>query len=404
MKLSELMTLCANLVALDKYCNVIRFAHESIKDFLSRHDAFTGAVENLAANKDIVNKMISFIFDEDFDITLSFGSWLETRQEIVSMLANDHAMKLTLDAIPTDDAGPFFLISVFELTSLLRVMLKHMVNLNVNQKNEIDHTPIYLAAALEHSAILSLFVDHEAEVNVQCGQYDSPLHAACFAGHLKAVKTLLELDANTSCDMMFDDAFEAACRGNQEGVALFLIDSSIVRSENDYEKVLEGAARAGFVDVVEKLQEPPFRFFTNSTPDQVRKKTREAIEGGQLGVIRQFLDQQTNRRDVLPLDGIALATLYNHRTRVQFLLGEGLSVQAEGAFGTPLRTACLLNYQPIARLLLDRGADINSCGVFDDALQAATMKRHTKIAKLITEEDANVNQQGGFYGGPCKAG
>ena len=448
MELSELMALCGNLVVLDKYCNVIRFAHPSVKDFLARHESFTSAVahnllastcievcsqgpvsrrslqypsddfyvyaamywpihsnkaENMAANEDIVNKMISFIFDEDFDITLSFESWLERRREIFQMLANDHAMKMALDAIPDGDAGPLFLISVFGLTSLLRAVFKHLPNLNVNQKNKHGHTPIYLAAALGHSTTLSLLVNHGADVNVQCGKYGSPLHAACFAGHLEAVKTLLELDASMCCGVVFDDAFQAACRGGQEGVALLLIDSSIVKSENDYEKILEGAARAGFADVVEKLQGPPFLFFNNCQPDKVKKKTRRAIQGGQLGILRQFLDRQTNRRDVLPPDSVALATLYNHRILVEFLLDEGLSVHAEGAFGTPLRTACLLNYQPIVRLLLHRGAEINSCGAFGDALQAAAMKGHTKLLKFMTDEGANVNQQSGFYGTALQA-
>jgi ankyrin repeat protein len=73
-----------------------------------------------------------------------------------------------------------------------------------------------------------------------------------------------------------------------------------------------------------------------------------------------------------------------------------MGVEAEGAVGTPLRTACLLNYQPIARLLLHRGAEINACGVFGDALQAAAMKGHTTLVKLIIDEGANVNQQSGF--------
>ena len=449
MQLSELMALCANLVVLDKNCNVIRFSHPSAKDFLERHDAFTGGMahnllastcietcsrgpvsrsslqypsddfyvyaaiywpihscmaESIAADKDIVNKMTSFIFDEEFDTTLSFDSWLETRRKIVPLLADDHAMKVALDSVPDGDAGPLFLVSVFGLTSLLRLMFEHMTDLDINQKNKHGHTPIYLAAALGHSASLSLLVDHGADVNVQCGKYGSPLHAACFAGRLEAVKTLRKFDANMSCGVVFDDAFQAACRGGQEGVAFFLIDSdSIVKSEDDYDKVLEGAARAGFVDVVEKLQGPPFLLFNNSNPDQVRKKMRKAIQGGQLGVIRQFLDRQTKRRDVLPLDAIALATLYNHRILVEFFLDEGMSVQAEGAFGTPLRTACLLNYQPIARLLLHRGAEINACGTFGDALQAAAMKGHTMVVKLITDEGANVNQQSGFYGTALQA-
>lgn len=450
LQLTQLMAICANLVVLDKDCNVIRFAHQSVKEFLERHDSFTGAVahsflastcieacsrgpvstgnlqlpsddfyvyaamywpvhsnmaEGMAANKeDIVNKMTSFIFDEDFDITLSFDSWLGTRRELVAILANDHAMKAALDAIPDCGAGFLFLISVFGLTGLLRVVVEHVADLDVNQKTKHGHTPVYLAAALGHSTTVSVLVDHGAIVNVECGSYGSPLHAACFAGHLEVVENLLKLGATITYGAVFDDALQAACRGGHEDVALHLIESgSMVKAENDYEQALEGAARAGFVNVVGRLQQPSFLLFNKSKPDKIRKKTRKAIEGGQLGVIRQFLDQQINKRDVLPPDAVALATLYNHKILVEFLLDEGLGVEAEGAVGTPLRTACLLNYQPIARLLLHRGAEINACGIYGDALQAAAMKGHTTVVKLIIDEGANVNQQSGFYGTALQA-
>jgi ankyrin repeat protein len=449
LQLRQLMAICANLVVLDKDCNVIRFAHQSVKEFLERHDSFTGAVahnflastcieacsrgpvsttnlqlpsddfyvyaamywpvhshvaESMAANKDIVDKMTSFIFDEDFDTTLSFDSWLRTRRELVAILANDHAMKAALDAIPDCHAGFLFLISAFGLTGLLRVVFEHAADLDVNQKNKHGHTPVYLAAALGHSTTVSVLVDHGANVNVKCGRYGSPLHAACFAGHLEAVENLLKLGASISYGVVFDNALQAACRGGHEDVALHLIESgSMVKSEDDYEQALEGAARAGFVNVVERLQRPPFLLFNKSKPEKVRRKTRKAIEGGQLGVIRQFLDQQINKKDVLPPDAVALATLYNHKILVQFLLDEGMGVEVEGAVGTPLRTACLLNYQPIARLLLHRGAEINACGIFGDALQAAAMKGHTTVVKLIIDEGANVNQQSGFYGTALQA-
>ncbi|KAL8790515.1 MAG: hypothetical protein Q9195_006346 [Heterodermia aff. obscurata] len=449
MQLPELMALCASLVVLDKNRNILRFAHQSVKDFLERHDAFTGAVahnllastcievcsrgpvvgrslqypsddshvhaamywpihskmaESTAANKDTVNNLTSFIFDEDFDTTLSFASWLETRGEIVSILANDHAMKAALDAIPDGDAGIFFLISVFGLTNLLQVVFENVADIDINQKNKHGHTPVYLAAAFGHSAALCLLVHHGADVNIQGGKYGSPLHAACFTGQLEVVQYLLKFDANISCGVVFADACQAACRGGQEGVAFLLIENaSIVKSEDDYEKAVEGAARAGFVGIVEKLYQPPFLLFNTTKLDKVRRKTKKAIQGGQLGVIRQFLDLQAIRKDVLPPDAVALATLYNHKILVEFLLDEGMSVEAEGPFGTPLRTACLLNYQPITRLLLHKGAEINASGAFGDALHAAAMKGHTMIVKFLIDEGANVDQQSGFYGTALQA-
>lgn len=449
LQLTQLMAICANLVVVNKECNVIRFAHQSVKEFLEGHESFTGAVahnflastcieacsrgpvstknlqlpsddfyvyaamywpahskmaESMAANNDIVDKMTSFIFDEDFDTTLSFDSWLEIRRELVAILANDHAMKPALDAIPDCAAGFLYLISVFGLTGLLRVVFEHVTDIDVNQKNEYGHTPVYLAAALGHSTTVSELVEHGAIVNIECGRYGSPLHAACFAGHLEVVDNLLKLGANISYGAVFDDALKAACRGGHEDVALHLIESGLmIKSEDSYEQALEAAARAGFVNVIGRLQQPSFLLFNKSKLDKTRKKTRKAIEGGQLGVIRQFLDQQINKKDVLPPDAIALATLYNHKILVEFLLDEGMDMEAEGAVGTPLRTACLLNYQSIARLLLHRGAEINACGTFGDALQAAAMKGHTTIVKLIIDEGANVNQQSGFYGTALQA-
>ena len=438
--LSESMALCANLVVLDEKCNVIHFAHQSVKEFLERHDSFVGPLahnslaltcieacsrgpvsghslqlpsddsyvyaamywpvhskmaEGMATNRDIVNRMTSFIFDEDFDTTLSFDSWLGTRPELVPILANDHALKIALDAIPDGNCGFLFLISVFGLTSLLREVFEHVVDLDVNQRNTHGHTPAYLAAASGHSATLSMLVDHGANVNVQCGRCGSPLHAACFAGHLEAVKMLLKFGASISYGDVFDDALQAACRGGHEDVALHLISSGdVVKSEAEYDRCIESAAYAGFVNVIEMLDRPSFLPFNRSKPGKV-KKIRKAIHGGQLGVIRHFLHQQFEKKELIPP---ALATLYNHKALVEFLLDEGMSVEGEGAIGTPLRTACLLDYQPIARLLLNRGAKINACGAFGDALQAAAMKGHTMVLKLIVDEGANANQQSRLYG------
>lgn len=358
----------------------------------------------MTANRDIVDKMTFFIFDEDFDIILFFNSWLGTRRKLVAILANHHVMKAVLNAIPDCDAGFLFLICVFELISLLRVIFEHVTDLDVNQKTELDHTPVYLAAALRHSITISVFVDHEAIINVECERYDNPLHATCFAGHLKMIDNLIKFDASISCDVVFDDALQAICRNGHEDVTLYFIESdSMIKSEDDYEQILEGAARAGFINVVERLQRQSFFFFNKNKLDKTRNKTRKAIESGQLGVIRQFLDQQSNKRDVLSSDVVALATLYNHKILMKFFFDEDMNMKAEGVVETPLRTACLLNCQFIARLFLHRRAEINACEIFDDALQAAAMKGHITVVKLIVDEGANINQQNDFYGTALQA-
>ena len=75
-QMSDLMALCANFVILNRPCNVMRFAHQSVKDFLERHDTFTNAVahnilastcievcsQGLISNRSLPNPNDDFIF------------------------------------------------------------------------------------------------------------------------------------------------------------------------------------------------------------------------------------------------------------------------------------------------------------------------------------------------------
>ena len=244
LQLTQIMAICANLVVLDVNSNVVRFAHQSVKEFLGRHESFTAPTaqsllasacigacsrgpspgkstkipdddfydyavmywpvhsclaEKTGTNIHLVTEMSSFIFDEDFESTLSFELWLGRIREVGSNLAHDHAMKPALEAIPDCETGFLFLISIFGLDGLLDAVLLNVEDLDVNQKNERGHTPLYLASALGHSTTASTLVDHGADVNVECGRYGSPLHAACFAGHVIVVEKLLKLGASPFC-------------------------------------------------------------------------------------------------------------------------------------------------------------------------------------------------------------
>lgn len=190
---------------------------------------------------------------------------------------------------------------------------------------------------------------------------------------------------------------------------LYFISSSVtvaITSEDDYERALEGAARSGFLKVVEQLQISRFVSYskTQSKPDKLRKKIRKSIQGGELNVLRQFLSARIKDKDIRPPNAVSLAVLYDHRELVEFLLDQGLSVGSKGAFGTPLRTAALLNSETLARLLLDRGADVNNaCGKLGIALQAVALQGRTAVLKLLIDEGADVNQQTGFYGTALQA-
>ncbi|KAL0934979.1 multiple ankyrin repeats single kh domain-containing protein [Colletotrichum truncatum] len=452
LNLRQALATCTTLVALDTNCNVVRFTHQSIQDFLSQHPHFTPAkAHQLLASccleaclhgpglvseegfgipsddfyvyaamfwpvhaglaqqmdhsslqaKNLVQRIIAFAFDEDWELTLSFDAWVDNVRQVASLLPRDHTLKVKLNAIPAIDPGALFPLSIFGFDNILTLALAHIQNLDVNCSNEFGQTPIYLASTFGHLRTVNLLLSHGAQVNAQGGSKGSPLHAACFWGHLEVAQSLLRHGAQVSCGSVFKTALDAACRGGREDVALFLLDvDALIES---YDEALNDAALVGFIRVVERLQVHYFTSSDEQQPDKIRKKIRKAIKGGQVGVLRQFLNCNTKNRSFLSHDSVALAALYNHKSMVEFLLDLKLDLEAHGDFGSPLRTACLFNHRFIVRLLLDRGARINASGPLGHALQAAALSGHTSLAKLLIEEGADTDQRSGFYGTALQA-
>ncbi|KAK7716529.1 hypothetical protein SLS64_003683 [Diaporthe eres] len=404
--LDQVMATCSNFVVLDTKCNVIRFAHQSVQDFLGRHEAFTSSKvhrllatccidacargpstkfdrtlkipnddfyvyaamywpihtemskrshEDTAEAKDLVQDITSFIFDEDWDLTLSFESWVSNGRFLAQLLRREHVMKPALNALPEKGSSPLFVLSMYGLVEILVVALSKVNDLNINQRNQLGHTPVYLAAAFGHSRTVEVLIDWGAKINVECGRYGSPLHVACFRGHLKVVNRLLHLGAQVGCGAVFKNALQAAFRGGHEDVVFHLIDvNQNIETEDDYEEALQQAALLGFVNVIQRLQVSRFSSSTKGSTERLKKKTRKAIQGGQVGVLHQFLGRDVANSDYLPPAAVALATLHNQKSMVAFLLDQGMDLEALGDFGSPLRTASLLNFQSIARLLLDK--------------------------------------------------
>lgn len=309
------------------------------------------------------------MFDEDWLTTLSFELWIETVSDIVTSLQRSHEMIPALSAISDSENGFLFVLSTFGLDDVLRIGLSQIDPIDTNQRTQVGYTPLYLASTFGHTPTVTILARYGAKLNVECGKFGSPLHAACFSGHLQVVEKLLELGADTTCGSKFKNALQAALRGGQEDVAVHLVDLGIaITNEEEYEEAMQGAALVGFVRVVQLLERSKFETLKRETKDKFRKRSLKAMQGGQLEVLRRYFRRNIGDDDLIPSDAVAVATLYNHKDLVEFLLDQKMDVEVEGAFGSPLRTAALLNYRPMVRLLLDKGANINASGAFGDAV------------------------------------
>ncbi len=78
----------------------------------------------------------------------------------------------------------------------------------------------------------------------------------------------------------------------------------------------------------------------------------------------------------MPEDAIAIPALGGQDSMISLLLDQGLDLNEEGVFGTPLRAASILCHESTVRLLLKLGASLHASGSFGEPLQAAAMRGH----------------------------
>ncbi|KAF4963269.1 hypothetical protein FSARC_8707 [Fusarium sarcochroum] len=445
---ADVSALCSNLVIVDLDHEIVRLAHHSIQEYILRAHQFLFSApmahtllasacikvsshgppgdrdllsqlkdfyfyaamhwaihfENskvVSHDEELFQEMKSFVFEEDAcDVSLSFEVWLDICKEIVSILPRDHPMKPALDAIPSAEASPLFLAAIFGMDGLLTLLAEPGRNTDWNQQNERGHNAIYLAAAGGHVSTVSTLIEKGVELNVECGAYGSPLYAACFRGHQEIVIKLLQSGVSIECGTKFENALDAAFHGRHEDIVLSLIrNGPTIESEADYEQAVQMATEYGFERVMEELQKSSFSsFIEKTTPNRQKMRVARAIKGGHLHVVqRQLPSDGQGASTGFPKDSVAIAALYGHEDIVKFLLDHGMDIEAEGQFGTPLRSASLMNHKSTLRLLLQRGANINTSDTKGNALYVAAMKGHTDIVRILIGEGADIERKTGSF-------
>ncbi|KAF4418418.1 ankyrin 1 [Fusarium acutatum] len=451
---ADISIVCSNLVVIDPHRQVVRLAHHSVREFILRtkqslfsapvaHSLLASTCIKVSArgppdngsleqqvqcffyyaathwaghfeSSRVVKKeeklfqdMVSFVFeDEDYDVSLSFEAWLDTAKEIARLLPRDHPMKPALDAIPNETSSPLFLAALFGIDGLLALIAELESDIDWDQRNDLGHTALYLAVATGHLSTVTALIEKGAELNVECGAYGSPLHVACFRGYQDIVEKLLQHGASSKYGSKFQSAIKAACQGEHEDIVLSLIGhDAIIDSEDDYEQAIQMATEHGFIKVIDQLLKPEFkRFVDKDTPDKHKMRLVKAIKAGQLFVLqRQLSKASPGATDTFPRDAVAIAALYGHTDIVKYFLEQGLDIEAEGQFGTPLCSACLMNHKSTVEELLQRGANVNTEERKGNALYVAAAKGHVDIVRMLLDEGADVHQKTGSSGTSLQA-
>lgn len=444
MTMAELLRICSNLIVPDSKLDMLRFAHSSFKEFLERRPEFSVSSTNSVAATDCLNtcihdlpsdgeaelrpdkdfatystlfwathcrdsaisdgwndclssKLSEFVFWEGDGIGLSFFAWLDTVQMALGSVAYHHPLRKELGAAGSSTMTPLFTACVYGFEGLVRIIAAKK-DFDVNQRNALGHTGLYLAAAFGHHETAQLLLQLGADANVQCGKHGNSLKAAAFCGNVALVQLLLDTGKDSMPPNKLESAFQVSCLVGHEDVAKLLLgnDALWISCQGDYNSAVEATSQAGFSEVAQILEKnhPQFSKVNSSTSNLADA----AIRKGHLTFLKRY-----SAKHPIPDHCVATAALYGQAKVIVWCLDEGLDIEREGPFGTPLRTASLMGHERIVTVLLERGADVNKCGIFGDALQAAAIKGHLSVTHFLLQNNADVNNEGGYYGNPLQA-
>ncbi len=443
--LQEILTVCSNLIVVDSQLDTLRFAHVSFKEFLeskqefgipSTHSVVASGCLNtvmehlpldfrrdLQPDKDftlyatiywarhyryssagseesLASKLTEFIFDDGQETSYMFQLWLEAVHEASQYLPKSHSLQKYLNAVRSESSTPFFTACVYGLEYISH-QLAEGAGFDINMRNSVGHTGLYLAAAWGHNGMVRLLLDLGADPDVQCGNFGNALSAACAAGHTPVIRMLLEFK-----DLVPANAIEAALGkaflAGHESIVRMLLGYYLRAPEQAetldpaaYEWLLESAATNGFTEVVEDLSKA---YPSPTKPAASSKIINAIIRKGRIPLVKRYMNSKS-----LPADTIATAALFGKNEIITLCLDNGFDIEYEGSFGTPLRSASLMGYDSCVRLLLSCGADVNTTTKFGDALQAAAMKGHLLITDILIKSNVNVRNLGGFFGNALQA-
>ncbi|KAL9076264.1 MAG: hypothetical protein Q9157_003711, partial [Trypethelium eluteriae] len=444
-----LLEVCHNFIIHDSKLNVLRFAHNSIQDFIKgRPDFATLSVNKLVAldclnfciagpqsemqiaapgihdiyqysvmhwavhckagnpetgDYEIWHKIKEFIFDGP-EVSLSFIFWLDGIPDVVESLSRDHPLKKPLSAVPNKQQSPLFTGCAFGLVEVVKQLASHN-DICWDQVNDQGQTGLYLAAAAGHENVVHTMLEFPVDINAVGGRYAYPIHAACFSGHSLIVQSLLDSGADPKLRGIFENAFHAALMGGRGDIAVLLLNNSQFKLSNqsEYDAALRQAAQAGFLNVFQTLEGAYKSNFAKSTQSTNRSVLDAVIYKGRQGMLERLLAMKPARDMSLPPDALSKAAFGGHDEMISSLIHQGLDLEAEGPFGTPLRAASLVGHESTVRLLIDRGANVNTDSPLGDPLQAAAMNGHLSVTKILIGEHANVDKVGGFFGNALQA-
>ena len=229
-------------------------------------------------------------------------------------------------------------------------------------------TPLTMAADQGYIRIVSLLLDHGADVNYQSDRKDTALTNAARQGHMAVVRKLLEYNADIDITnkIGFDAGMEAVYHAH-DAVAVLLIERGISLSNvsRDSRTMIQMAGENG----------------TPRTLEAILKRNPKLIHVRNNHGFTALHESCSHGHEAC----VEICLRYGARTEIRTENNEGLS---------PLHLAAGKGHPPIIRRLVESGADIEArCSAMLTPLYTAVFRQRVYAVRELLSLGANANAQ-----------
>ncbi|KAF9871950.1 hypothetical protein CkaCkLH20_10582 [Colletotrichum karsti] len=345
--LPQVLAICANFVVLDSNCNVLRVAHQSVQDFLMRHETFDPAIAN--------NMLASMCIDacsRGMNSASGTGKALEIPSEDFYMLL-DKGADPNLDI--TTSQFPLMAAAGNGDLGIVKSLISSGAAVNVRGKDHWrqEHaSPLHAAAAGNYLDVVILLLSFGTAID-SCGEtFGALLELAARYGHLKVLRYLLSAGDRVGAEA----AVNSAVRNNHVEIMqeLLAVEAPIPTT------VLATACRLGHLKMIEFLLERVID-----------------IENSQDALDEAF--------EVADDSCMKLLLSYTSCTAAQFL------------------NACAIGSVATIKGILNEGkvyANQSAGKSGDFPLQVAALHLRLDVVKLLISHEAKIDCESGKHGSP----
>jgi len=298
---------------------------------------------------------------------------------------------------------------------IVKLLIQH--GADVNNKAELETSPLDYAIFLDNSYFTKILLANGAEVNAKDKYGRTPLYIANQQGHAEIVDLLRKYGANESLHY-------AAGAGDIEKVRELIAQHADVnqRDENG-QTPLHRAVPMGHIDVAELLLNKGANINAKTQSDETGYTSLQlAADRGQLDMVKLLVakgaDVNTKRQkeghkdrtaksyalgrnykeivEFLYAHGadipkIHLAAYRGHLETVKSLIEGGTEVDAKDDDGTPLHYAAMAGHEAIARFLIDATANVNARNRNGwTPLHFAAIGGSAEVARMLVARGADI--------------